>query len=388
MDIDESNEEIIGEVEYQSSKIVLIEPNSVTNAKYDFSAIQENILVCIIAAWQKFMTNGGVPVEGGIHYDLFKKPYVRIKTSEVAKGNNKSYVWDQLREMRKKDFTFTYSKKFKDKIVNEKVNTALINTIRNVEGSDYIDVSVSEWAIPYLLYFGKGVGGTIFNKVTALCLRSVYSKRIYKLCKQWEDKGGFTITVKEFRAMMGLENIYDRITHIKERVLEPARIELNEQADVSFECGFVKTGREVTALSFRVFGKKTGTGNSEWYPQLFRYVMSIFRELKDNQVRMICDQISEAGNLRAAAERFDQLVQDKALQREDRYYIGKKILIEDHRIEVTMFSQVKGAKRGKSKQGSTLRTSTVKPAPTFNFGGVQSIGAIMNQVGIFQNKEG
>jgi hypothetical protein len=116
--------------------------------------------------------------------------------------------------------------------------------------------------------------------------------------------------------------------------------------------------------------------------------MSIFRELKDNQVRMICDQISEAGNLRAAAERFDQLVQDKSLQREDRYYIGKKILIEDHRIEVTMFSQVKGAKRGKSKQGSTLRTSTVKPAPTFNFGGVQSIGAIMNQVGIFQNKEG
>lgn len=375
--------EITGAVEYNTGKMVLIEPNSVTNARYDFSAVQENVLVCIIASWQKFMSNNGLPIEGGIHYDLFQKPYVRIKSSEVAKGNNKSHVWEQLREMRKKDFTFTYSKKFKNQTVNEKVNTPLIGAIRNVEGSDFIDVSIMEWAIPYLLYWGKGVGGTVFSKVTALCLPSVYSKRIYKLCKQWEDKGGFTIKLKEFREMLGLDNVYSRVPDLKKRVLDPARAQLNELADVSFEFGFIKTGREVTAISFRVFGKKTGTGNTEWYPMLFRYVTNIFRELRDNQVRMICDQISEAGNLRGAAERFDKLVKDNNLTKEDRYFIGKKILIEDHRIEVTVFKRVKGAKRTTKKKVSP----SISPQPTMNLGTPKSIGDLMGQMGMFKQPD-
>ena len=92
-----------------------------------------------------------------------------------------------LKELREKTISYRWKS---DKDGLERVTyTGLISAYSDVVGTDYVDITLSKWAQPFLSYIGQYVGATYYNKVTALSLPGSYSKRMYKLCKQWERKG-------------------------------------------------------------------------------------------------------------------------------------------------------------------------------------------------------
>lgn len=305
-------------------KVNLVQPNRVTNARYDYTAIQENILTCMIEAIQGHMSK-----EKPINTDLFGHPIVTVDASIIAKGNTKHYVLNQLKELRKKDIDFQYKD---DKGKQVDVHTGLINSYKSVVGSDLIDIEISVWAIPYLLYWGKGVGGTIFSKTLALTLKSIYSKRIYKLCKRWEDKGGFTMDIDEFKSVLGIDTKYTKLVGLKKKVLDVAKEELDESGDVSFEYALNKIkSRSYNQITFKIFSKdrgKKGSNTSEMYRFVYFFICRTYPSYNNDKAQTITDKLAQTDStLHKAYNKFSKL--------DDEFSAGKKT--QDDIIKLTKY---------------------------------------------------
>lgn len=227
--------------------INLVQPNKVTNAKYSFTEREENILTMIISNLQKYMSR-----DQELSQDLFGNPMLTVNMNDLPKGSRKSDYVRSAKNMIRKTFSFEW--KHPDSLQNVESEGVLITTVHNYPQSAYFQLTINPWAIQYLLYWGKGVGGTIFERTTALRLRGEYTKRMYKLCKRFEDRGGFTMSLTEFRTMLGLEDKYKTVSNLRIRVLDAARNNLMKDADIYFTYAFEKLNgaREFNNINFHI----------------------------------------------------------------------------------------------------------------------------------------
>lgn len=313
-------------------KFDLVQPNKVTEARYDYNATQENILTCVIDAIQDQITQSKP-----IQTDLFSNPYITILASDVAMGKNKYYVWEEVKKMRKKDIDFEWINPDTNK--NEEVNTSLFSEVRNETDTDKIHLGISKWAVPYLVYWGKGVGGTIYNKKTALLLTGSYTKRIYKLCCQWKDRGGFTMDLDKFKEILGIEGKYKPPKDLKRWVLEPAKIKMKEKSEIYFEYSLDKIeSRSYNVIRFKILNNtldEEQKNSNEWYSYCYAHFKNLYPT--SDKGRVMLDLITEQGMLRTLYSRLtrldDDLTSGKIQGRKHFENILKVFLKEDLNIQ-------------------------------------------------------
>jgi len=275
-------------IEKYEGKLKLVQPNKVTNARYKYTEREENIMTLVIDAIQKHMTK-----EKPIQTDLFNQPMIRLDMKELG-ANNKTQYLNALNSLRKKDISFDW---VNDKAQKIRTETSLISAIHNHLESSFIDITINTWAIPYLVYIGKGVGFTSFNKVIALTLPGEYTKRLYKLCKRWEDRGGFTMSLEEFRKMLMLEKKYPRLKDLKIRVLDKAKERMKEGADVYFDYSLEKIGgsRSYNQINFVVHGNNKNLKSNQktdMYVLVYNMLTIAYPPLKSTKARDVCDSIA------------------------------------------------------------------------------------------------
>lgn len=92
-----------------------------------------------------------------------------------------------------------------------------------------------------------------------LCMKSVYAIRIFELLQgrimtRLLPKEGqyIEISLQELRQCCDCEEKYHRFTHFKDRVLEPAKKEINELTMFRVKYEYIKTGKSVTAIRFHI----------------------------------------------------------------------------------------------------------------------------------------
>lgn len=300
----------------------LIQPNKVTNASYSYTPIEENVLTCIMGAIQGHLTQ-----ERSIQTDLFGSPIIRIKAEQVASGRNKTTVLDHLEKLMKKDIRYSYT----DNEGSKKVTTSLISGFTNLSGSDFIDVHLAAYSIPYLIYWGKGVGGTTFSKTLALTLSGMYTKRIYKLLKQWEDKGGIPpIDIEDFKHKFKLPKSYRSKSHLEEKVFNPAKKELDKHGDITFDYTITKIkSRSFNTINIKIFSGKSAKAQentNEWYRFVYRFLCRVYPNYESDRAQRIADQLQESGKIRSAYEKFGRL--------EDEFTAGKKDHIDLKKLTI------------------------------------------------------
>jgi plasmid replication initiation protein len=286
-------EKYAGNYKKSSSKkkpLELVQPNKVTNARYHFTEREENILTLMIDAIQKHVTK-----ERPIQTDLFNQPLVRIDTKELGDKTKKKYL-DACNSLRKKDFSFEWTRKKDGRLI--KSDGSFVSTVHNIKETPYIEITLNVWAIPYLLYWGKGVGGTIFSKATALKLPGNYTKRLYKICKRWEDVGGFSMSLDEFRDMLMLENKYPKIKDLKRWVLDIAANRMKEMADIYFTYSLEKVAgsRSYNFIHFAVHSNdknRAGNKKSDMYVFIYTMLSIAYPVMKSSRARDIADHLSQ-----------------------------------------------------------------------------------------------
>ena len=143
---------------------MLIQPNNVTFGQYSVTEWQENLLTLISDQIQQHMTR-----EKQLPKDLFNQPVVEIKCDEAGGKNNKSKVLKEAIAMMRKNFSFRWV----HPNIHQTVETfgVVITTVHNIKGTNRVALTLNPWAIPFLLYYGTGVGGTRYGKNIALTLR-------------------------------------------------------------------------------------------------------------------------------------------------------------------------------------------------------------------------
>lgn len=142
-------------------EVMLIQPNNVTFGQYSVTEWQENLLTLISDQIQQHMTR-----EKQLPKDLFNQPVVEIKCDEAGGKNNKSKVLKEAIAMMRKNFSFRWV----HPNIHQTVETfgVVITTVHNIKGTNRVALTLNPWAIPFLLYYGTGVGGTRYGKNIAL----------------------------------------------------------------------------------------------------------------------------------------------------------------------------------------------------------------------------
>ena len=258
--------------------IMLVQTNNVTFGQFTVSEWQDNILTLMNEQLQKYMTN-----EQHLQTDLFGEPYVTIKCDEVGGQNNKAKVLKEARDLMNKVFSFRWVEPQNHKTIE--TTGVIITTIHNVVGTNTVTLCFNRWAIPFLLYYGKGVGGTWFSKNIALQLRGDKTKRIYKILCSQRDQTTYYYPIKQFREDFMIGDSYTNAS-IKKHILDPARDRIKESnSDVWFDYEMItrypkNNGRKPMADTI-VFHIKTtkatnGTAQHERNATVHRWLMIAF----------------------------------------------------------------------------------------------------------------
>ena len=103
---------------------------------------------------------------------------------------------------------------------------------------------VAGWFWDLILNFSKGY--TKYELFTAMRLKSIYSMRFYELMSGQKNMV-FEYSIDEMRDIFGLDGKYTRPSSIKERIIDPARKELDAVAPYSFDVEDVRTGDKKTS---------------------------------------------------------------------------------------------------------------------------------------------
>lgn len=288
------------------NEIMTLQPNNVTFGQYDINPIQENILTCIADALQKHMQR-----KIDFQRDIFNQPFVTINCDDAGGENNKAKVIAAAMDLTKKTFEF----RWQHPTTKREIETygTIISTIHDNKGTNRVDLNFNIWAVPFLIYYGTGVGGTLFNKVTALTLRGKYTKRIYKIICSQRDRTIYEYPIEQFRKDMKIGKSYDN-TKIRTQILEVAKKEINASSsdvhfDYEFKCRNPKKGRKPKAdtlmLYIKPVKKREITGNNVVeYNFVYERIKKALDFPTDNRPATAMENILNAAKLHDVYERI------------------------------------------------------------------------------------
>jgi len=121
------------------------------------------------------------------------------------------------------------------------------------EGEGKIILQFSVAIKPYL--FAIEGNFTSYTQKHTLRFKGSYSHRIYEFLRQWLSFGYKEFSIVELKDRLELNNEYERIDNLKDRVINPAIEEINQYSDLRVNYTQRKTGRSVTHFCF-TFGLK------------------------------------------------------------------------------------------------------------------------------------
>ena len=128
------------------------------------------------------------------------------------------------------------------------LSTAKINN----QGSA-MTVKLHEDLMPYLIQLKKNY--TRYTLKYVLAMQSKYSVRLYEILRSYLYRGEpVTFDLEDLKRKIDAVN-YKLYGHFVDRVLEPAKAEINALTDIRFEYEPIKTGRKVTGVRFHAAQK-------------------------------------------------------------------------------------------------------------------------------------
>jgi plasmid replication initiation protein len=134
--------------------------------------------------------------------------------------------------------------------LDEYTDTRWIQTRFNyIKGSGYIQLRLADIVLPYIQELESHFTAYYLNEVRNL--RTIYSVRLFELCKSYLSMGEWIVDLEQFKSILGLDEDY-RIDHVSNRVIIPAIEAINEHTSLVIGYSKIKRGRVITGFSFTI----------------------------------------------------------------------------------------------------------------------------------------
>lgn len=306
----------------------IIQSNKITNARYDFSALQKNVIYMILKDLQKHMSK-----DPSVNPELLENFVVSVPVAALAGEKNHSKVIEAAKGLMVRPLQYNYERDNK----KYTVATVLVHTAKHEHGSETVELSVPFDALFLLLYMGEGF--TLYQLPIALTLKSKHSKRMYELCCRWRNMGGFRVDLQELRLMLSLEKKYKDVNSFRKYVLDVAQKELKHSADVWFDYKMEKIkSRSFNWVNFTIYCNNLKIKNAEKgvYPSIYNYLLLTFPPIINDKAVKVSDRLADLQQLAAAWAKFRPLYEKYASGTMDAKHLmntTKKILREDFGIK-------------------------------------------------------
>lgn len=332
----EEKKEIIKIPEYQ------METKNLTLSKYDYSEVQQNVITLIQEQLKEYMTKDAK--EAAVRIDSMGEPYITIDCNEASKKNRKDYVMAEIEKMFLKPISFRWKHPTWGKEI--KTICPIVTAIHDVKNSSLVKVNYNRWAIPFLIWYGKDIGGTVYDKTVALTLVGKYTKRIYKLICSYRDKNKYEYDLDKFREDFAVPKSYKN-DKIRTNILDKAKEDIdNSNSDVKFDYEFkmVKEGKKkasAKAIIFKIHWKKTRENLNEQENKTYydAYTKVSRLGVEPSKVVGICDLLMDKNLLLLVIDKYnfyDDLVSSGARMQNGQPYtfsilknVMKKLIREE-----------------------------------------------------------
>jgi len=224
--------------------IEIIQSYILTTAKYDFSVYEKRILYRIIELNQnliegKTLDNRYSLTKGQLESLIYTMPISVFLNGEDDKNHKR--IKSAFESLQKKIISY-------DDKENKIWHSAgiVFNVKMDYARTEKITFQVADFIYQALMDFSKGFKK--YELKTAMQFESIYTMRFYEILSN--QKTPINYTIDNLKQMFDLEGKYDRSTNFIQKVIEPAKKELDKCSPYTFHYEPIKTGRKITSIRF------------------------------------------------------------------------------------------------------------------------------------------
>lgn len=213
---------------------VVKKANQLIRARHEFTMYEQRIFAAMVAKLDR-------------NADTF--PVQEIPISRICDRSNSSDLYRRIDKISKRlteQQVVMRSVGEDDKREFKRVN--VFSMCHYKEGEGTLEARFTEDMRPFLLNLSERF--TLYLITIFLRLRSKYSTQLYEILKMRQDLGKVDMSVKRFRDILGLEDKYPAFFNVKNRVIEQAREELKEKADIYFTYKVKREGQKPVGIIF------------------------------------------------------------------------------------------------------------------------------------------
>ena len=304
----------------------IIQPNHVTNARYEYTLLQERIFTGMMHYLQadiKDLIHNATPQQLRIFSENEKSENIitlPIHLKDIALPEHYNQVVAAAKRMRNTSIVF----KIKDKEGNEStvVDGLISRAVIPAAGhrrSSILEIDIHRQVAEILIDVQKKgnvpVEYTRYVYQIAQQASSKYTSLLYKKICSWRAKGGFTISLENLHKDICVRKVYLKkdgtvnYKNFKEKVLEKARTELYQKADCWFEYAELYEGRSVKNLRFKIITPETEEMN-ERRKETVKQGLRMRLHLSEQQISALSPLFNEENfNFDIVIAKIDSLVE-------------------------------------------------------------------------------
>lgn len=219
------------------SEEVVAKANDFVRSRHDLSVLEHKVIVALVADLDRV--------------DNFPVQTVRIRELSRRANLNADDLYDRVQDVcdNLRDQSIDMHDFTEDG--NPRYTTVnCFSMCQHVKGSGAIRARFTKDMRPFLANLKNRF--TLYLLTVFLRMSSKHSARIYELLKMRQGIRALNVSVQEFRSSLALTDKYDHFSHLKRSVIEVARKELAQKADIQFTYKVCRDGRTPTDIVFYI----------------------------------------------------------------------------------------------------------------------------------------
>lgn len=281
--------------------------------------------------------------DNNLYYTISAENYAQLKDYKKNGKLNVDHAYDILKnkifgdDAKKDNGILETFYQVKDQKAGWGHKGHLFSHVEYLDGKGEIELKIDDDFKELLVKVKKEKGKKIFAALQYIMpMRSVYSKRLYMMCKEFELSGvRFTeqYDFPFFREKLGVPDSYSD-NKVIERVLEPGKEEINTLSDIEidyelfYKVGKGRAGKVISGVLFRIVKKSkdqiTGQLTFDDFPDCLPEPVDTKKELRD-QIRKIFPKLTNADISCIVQDADAKEVTDENLLKIVEYVRGKDV---------------------------------------------------------------
>jgi plasmid replication initiation protein len=222
----------------EHDKLVVVKHNDLIRAAYRLTTIESRIVLACVAkinSKSHLATNHKISIHVSEIQDILNK-------DEINGGSFYIHLKEAVDRLAERWVYFLEpSKRSGEK------KTRWVYTVEYIPTEAKIILSFSPDILPFLCELTDNF--TKYQLSNILSFKASYSIRFYEMFKSWQNSEK-TLTIEWLKEHLELEDTYDRIDNLQNRVIKPALLEINQHSDIRADYVPIKQGRKIIAFKF------------------------------------------------------------------------------------------------------------------------------------------